>query len=479
MPRNILLVEVNEITWDLIDPLIRDGKLPAFARLKKEGTYGAPVSIEAPRQLDPWVTWNTLYTGRPQADHNVFFLQQPPESITAPRLWEICHRHGLSVGVYGSLCSWPPQKVDGFYVPDTFAPDTATHPAELEPIQTLNLTYTRSVRLRSETDSARFKVGLARKLLGLGLSAAVVGRIASQLLRERIQPDSYWRRVSLQPAVNFDFFRGLYLRHRPRFATFHTNHVAHYQHTYWQAMEPEKFQPLETTEQERRSHGGAIELGYRTADQLLARMMNLLDGNTVMIVASSMGQKPYVSHLDGGKAIQQVRSHAKLLEIIGVRDVARAVSTMSDEFTVYCDSGEILESTRRALETAYVNAPERLLFHVATLDRALRVNLRVYSSREVKGSDRIHFPDASGAPQCGYEELIYNTGHLKSGCHDPRGVAMFYGPGIPRGVEMKQYNNLDFAPTMLEILGLPRAERMTGQLMEEVVAADQLIQVGR
>ena len=33
----VLLVEINEITWDLIDPLIEQGKLPTFARLKREG----------------------------------------------------------------------------------------------------------------------------------------------------------------------------------------------------------------------------------------------------------------------------------------------------------------------------------------------------------------------------------------------------------------------------------------------------------
>ena len=154
--KKVLLVEVNEVTWNLIDPLIEQGKLPTFARLKREGVWGAPVSVDLPPQLDPWITWTTLYTGQPQADHNVFFLQQPPETIRARRIWEICHEAGLSVGVYGSLCSWPPQDVRGFYVPDTFAPDTATHPATLEPIQKLNLTYTRSVRLPSDQDGVLF-----------------------------------------------------------------------------------------------------------------------------------------------------------------------------------------------------------------------------------------------------------------------------------------------------------------------------------
>src|SRR5215213_11049153 len=105
----VLLVEVNEITWDLVTPLMEEGKLPNFARLKREGAWGTPVSVDAPPQLDPWITWTTVYTGRTQDEHNVFFLQQPPDTIGAKRLWELCDEAGLSVGVYGSLCPPTPR----------------------------------------------------------------------------------------------------------------------------------------------------------------------------------------------------------------------------------------------------------------------------------------------------------------------------------------------------------------------------------
>jgi len=144
--RKVLLIELNEITWNLIDPFIAEGKLPTFAKLKEEGTWAAPLSVDMPPQLDPWITWTTVYTGRPQSDHHVFFLEQPHETIGAKRIWELCHEAGLRVGVYGSLCSWPPQEINGFYVPDTFAPDATTYPTSLRPIQELNLTYTRGNR---------------------------------------------------------------------------------------------------------------------------------------------------------------------------------------------------------------------------------------------------------------------------------------------------------------------------------------------
>src|SRR5215831_2181916 len=97
--RKVLLVELNEVTWDLIDPLIEQGKLPTFARLKRDGVWAAPMSVDMPPHLDPWITWTTVYTGRAQEDHNVYFHEQPAETIRAERVWELCARRGLRVGV--------------------------------------------------------------------------------------------------------------------------------------------------------------------------------------------------------------------------------------------------------------------------------------------------------------------------------------------------------------------------------------------
>jgi hypothetical protein len=464
--RKVLLVEINEITWNLVDPLIERGRLPTFARLKSEGAWAAPKSVDLPPQLDPWITWTTVYTGRPQADHNVFFLQQPPESIKAKRLWEICDEAGLSVGVYGSLCSWPPRAVKGFYVPDTFAPDASTHPEELRPIQELNLTYTRSVRLPADQDGLRFKARLGAKLLKLGLRPRTIARILGQLAHERREAQARWRRVALQPLVNFDFFRRLYRRYEPEFASFHTNHVAHYQHTYWKAMQPEIF-PQATTDEESRNYGGAIEYGYTAADELLGGMMKLLDGDTVLVVASSMGQKPFISPLKKGKRIGQLRSLERLVDILDApKEQVRALSTMSDQFNLYPDTHDTKELLVKRLRAAYIDRPERPMFSVETVDDSITVTLKHYD--ETAEDSRCTFPHRTENDSFRFEDLVYGTGMVKSGCHDPVGMMMLYGPGIRPGARVLESNNLDIAPTLLALLGVPVPSSMKGRVLEEL-----------
>jgi predicted AlkP superfamily phosphohydrolase/phosphomutase len=467
--RKVLLLEINEVTWDLIDAFIAQGKLPNFARLKREGAWGTPLSVDRPPQLDPWITWTTVYTGQPQAEHNVFFLQQPADTIKATRIWERCDAQGLKVGVYGSLCSWPPRPVNGFYVPDTFSQDARTWPEDLSAIQTLNLTYTRSVRLPSDNDSVGFKVRLARRLVKLGLGAGPMMKIAMQLAGERLNPKTRWKRVSLQPLVNFAFFRRLYRRYQPDFATFHTNHVAHYQHTYWKAMEPDKFRPLETSAEEIATYGPAIEYGYVTADQLLGNVLDLIDSNTVLVVASSMGQKPFHSTLKGGKQIAQWRSLNALLDVLGVRATAQAVATMSDEFVVYAKPEAERDRIREMLKASYIDAPGQPTFVVGAIDGAIRVNLKVYEVGAVKANSVVHFPTAPGGPKLRYDDVIYNTGHLKSGCHDERGIIAFYGPGIPAGVELAACDNLMIAPTLMGLLGLPIPAEMKSEPLPEII----------
>jgi arylsulfatase A-like enzyme len=292
--------------------------------------------------------------------------------------------------------------------------------------------------------------------------------IARQLVAEAKDDSVRWRRAALQPIVNFGFFSKLYRKHRPRFATFHSNHVAHYQHTYWKAMEPDKFRPIETTETERRAYGGAIEYGYTVADRLLADTLKLVDDNTVLIVASSLGQKPYLSKLKGGKQIQQLRSHKRLMDILGVDKSARVAPAMSDEFTIYADEPDLLEQIAKSLGAAWVGEPQRKMFGIQLRDNAVRVNIRVYDAGDVKSDSPICFPLEPNSPKFPYEDLMYNTGHLKSGCHDPRGMAIFYGKGITPGTQLGDYNNLDFAPTFLKMLELPVQPEMPGRVMHEV-----------
>src|SRR5262245_31014375 len=161
-----------------------------------EGTRGSPLATEVPPHLDPWISWTSFYTGRPREEHGVRFLEQPPETVTGPRVWDLAADAGRSVGVFGSIMSWPPREVKGFWVPGTFSPAPDTFPPELRPIQELNLTHTRAHSPVSRPARLAGALGRAWRLRRLGLRLATALRAAAFVVRSKLRRHRKWEKVS-------------------------------------------------------------------------------------------------------------------------------------------------------------------------------------------------------------------------------------------------------------------------------------------
>jgi tetratricopeptide (TPR) repeat protein len=127
-PRRIVIVGVDGGDWLNLQPLIDAGRLPNFARLRREGTTG-PLRSEEP-MLSP-LLWTTMATGRYPEDHGILnFTVVDPESgarVPISRLyrrvdafWNILGDYGRSVAIIGWLATDPAEAVNGLMVTDKF-----------------------------------------------------------------------------------------------------------------------------------------------------------------------------------------------------------------------------------------------------------------------------------------------------------------------------------------------------------------------
>jgi hypothetical protein len=237
-------------------------------------------------------------------------------------------------------------------------------------------------------------------------------------------------------------------------------------HTYWKAMQPDLF-PQETTDEEVRNYGTAIEHGYRSADELLRRMMELLDSNTVLVVASSMGQKPFITSLKKGKRVGQLRSLDRLIDILELQGKIRALATMSDQFNLYAEKPSLKDEAFEKLKNVYIDSPERPMFNLDSVGDSITVTLKHYD--ETDEDSRCFFPYRKEDNSYRFEDLVYGTGMVKSGCHDPKGMMILYGRGIRRNAQISDCTNLDVAPTLLNLLGLPIPAEMSGRVLCEAM----------
>lgn len=468
-PRKVLLLEFNEITRTIIDPMIAKGKLPNLQRLMREGAVAAPQSVDLPPDLDPWITWVTVHTGVDRSVHGATVLEQDSATITAKRTWEYAVDAGKSVGVFGTIGAYPPRPVPGFVVPGPFAPGSETFPKYLEPVQAINRRYTQVHHKNVQQDSKLAMIRQGINLVKLGLKPSTCATIAAQLVRERFEPHMHWKRVALQPLINYDFFEVAYRRYRPDFATWHTNHAAHFMHHYWRAMDDSKFLAPSPPD-EKRNYGAAVEFGYELCDELLGRFMKLIDDDTVLVLASSMGQQPYVAELfPEGRIVVRFKDIHRVLEIVGVEGVTEVVPTMVPQWNVKIPDPAKRATARDRLRAAYVvGGTYPGAFTVEETGDILTISPAGLAKRE--GEVRYFFPDAPNADPKGYliEELFaIDTPTPKQGMHHPTGLLMLWGNGIRPGVTITNTDNLDIAPTLLALMGVPVPAIMPGRVLSE------------
>ena len=185
----VLVIVDDGVTWDVIDSLIAERKLPAYRHLVKNGVRGHLATL-SPTVSPP--IWTTLATGHSPLRHGVggfinyaypgmtsgisafpcptrmmlpeiflkinamgFGSSRPlgPSHRKVRALWNIAGDMNIDVGIVGWRYTWPVEKVNGFMVSDRLhydRPEDHVHPPELT-------TYVRDVvREVEEVDPGRF-----------------------------------------------------------------------------------------------------------------------------------------------------------------------------------------------------------------------------------------------------------------------------------------------------------------------------------
>jgi predicted AlkP superfamily phosphohydrolase/phosphomutase len=129
-PGRVVFIGLDGATWDVIDPMIENGLLPAFERLKREGSYGALRSVECYFSPPAWTTMMTGYvperTGiytfgkwNPQAAEFVAFSSL---DVEVPWIWDIASAAGRRVGVTNVPLTYPARPVNGIMVSGLMTP---------------------------------------------------------------------------------------------------------------------------------------------------------------------------------------------------------------------------------------------------------------------------------------------------------------------------------------------------------------------
>jgi tetratricopeptide (TPR) repeat protein/predicted AlkP superfamily phosphohydrolase/phosphomutase len=260
------------------------GRLPTFARLRKEGASG-PLRSREPL-LSP-ILWTSIVTGRKAQDHGVLdFVEIAPDGRavpitssrrTVPALWNVATQFGQLSGFVGWYGSYPAEPVLGFQVSDRLAfhqvksaraSSRATYPEAL------------AGELRRRFGDPQPDLEATRRLF-LAEPSAPLSSDGTRRLGELAKTHAtaeYYRR-----ALPF-----LQERYRPRLLAAYFELVDACGHLFMEDAPPRR---PGVHDEDYRAFAGTVDRCYGYQDQVLAELLKLEGPDTVTVVCSDHGFK--------------------------------------------------------------------------------------------------------------------------------------------------------------------------------------------
>lgn len=271
--KRVVVVGLDGATWDLLRPWAEQGALPTVQRLMGEGSWGVLESVMPPI-TGP--SWTSFMTGKNPGQHGIYdFTRRLPGSYqTGP--CNASHRHGESLW---STLGRAGKRVCALNVPATY------------PVEPVNGCLVSGMGTPASTTEYCYPASLRQTLL-----AAVPDY--------EVQPAGIFeprgRELEMQRAVRamteMRTRAALHLLRREAWDLFMVVFMGAdmVQHYFWHYMDPAH---------ERHDPGAARELQtairdcYRQLDESLARILEAVDDETLLVVMSDHGFGPQERHL--------------------------------------------------------------------------------------------------------------------------------------------------------------------------------------
>jgi len=236
----IVVIGLDGGSWDVIAPMIKEGKLPNLGKFMQEGVYGGLSSDET---LDTPMVWNYITTGNRD------------NKSESKKMWEIASEADRVVGT----SYWPStDRTTGFMIPPYYEIEKEYFPSDI---------YNDKARFLLKSTAIEF----IRKSYYMKIF------IPSDRLDKDILYDFY-----LLDYKSREFF---YLRDRfkPDVSAIIFYGPDRLQHYLWMYAFPDKFQNVD--EEKIKKYGNIIEEYYKHFDKFVGRIMTCNKDATVFIIS--------------------------------------------------------------------------------------------------------------------------------------------------------------------------------------------------
>ena len=499
----VLVIGLDAVTFDLIQPWASEGLLPNFRRLMTNGAWGRLESTIPPVTA---VAWNAFATGKNPGKCGVFdFVRREAGGYgirvvnggsrkTKP-FWRLLDHHGLCAGVINMPMTYPPDHLEhGFIVSGFDAPGLTCDSVYPPHLKELLEQYAYVVH-PTHTNLEDWRKSLFEVF--------------------EVQARAFWELDRSQP---WDCLTMVFMQ------------LDIAQHLFWHEMETGDS-----------PWGDVIKQLYRRADAFLGKVLSTLDSDTTLMVVSDHGAGPLKKAVSINRWLLQegylvprrqgVLKRAfnetlrKALTLLNMhfakcikKRLKRSFAGFRGEVESYLVTAQIDWTKTKAFALGeyggiYINlrgredqgtvppkeydllrekiAAQLLNLRDPDTDKAVIQQVyrreKIYSGAYVEEApdlilDWDYAYDCRERVGTGHQDIFENEAtyiafadYKKTGVHRRHGIFLMYGsparPGYVEGARL-----MDIAPTLLHLLGIPVPDDMDGHVLSDALEPDWLAQ---
>ena len=408
-PSPLVVVELNEVNFDLVRKYLVDHELPSFRTLIERFDAVETFAESQYEQLEPWIQWVSAHTGQTYTEHGVFRLGDGAQ-FQHPQVFERLEQSGLRVGAVSPMNSRNALARPAYFVPD---------PWTLTPSDGSGFSKRLTAMLRqtvNENSRGRIALSSLVTLLEVALRTVWVGNHRAMLNLVRRAKGRQWVKAIVLDQVIHHVHLYWLRKHKPDASFVFLNAGAHIQHHYYfnsphasatsrnpgWYVDP-KADPL-------------LEM-LQAYDAMLADYLVMAKTGTRLLVATGLTQLPY----DRVKFYYRIQDHADFLQRLGLV-YSQVLPRMTRDFEVLFASAEQAKAGQTLLAGArMVRDGVKLFADIDNRGNSLFVTL-TYPS-EILASDSVRF---SGGTLTALRSFVSFVA-IKNGMHSTKGF-VFVSP---------------------------------------------------
>lgn len=433
--KNLILLELNEINFDVVERYVAaDAK--RFPALKKL-LAGARIRTSCEKryeELEPWIQWASVHTGKTYSEHGVFRLGDMVGS-KVPQIFEEMESAGLKVGAISAMNAENRLKQPAYFIPD---PWTQT-PAD-DSWWSRSLSQAVSQAVNDNAQARITPMSLLTVILALLRFARVIHypKYLSLVLSSRSKS---WLKALVLDLLLHDVHWSMFNAKRPNFSTLFLNAGAHIQHHFFFNAEPL-----------RKESSNKNPLWYlsESADPL-ADVLGLYDlivgeyferTDTEVMLATGLAQKPY----DRVKFYYRLNSHADFLRRSGI--AFRSVfPRMTRDFLIEFESVQQAQAAQDVLANVRIVSDDEPLFGEID-NRGCSLFVTLTYPHEITELTQYQVSNRKAAllPEVSFVAI-------KNGMHQEEGFA-FFTPGAAKHAPADKAHVAHLAGTIKDYFGL-------------------------